>query len=191
MPHIIGEKVYLREYRIEDVEAVQAWRNTEAITWYAGVYVWPESLEQTRRFVQAQIDNVDPANRKFAICLRSDDSYVGHIGYELLDLRRRNTELGIMLARPDLLSQGIGTEALQLFLKVCFEELGLHRVGLRVYRENPRGMRAYAKCGFQEEGVIRDFHFSRGRWHDLVFMSILEDEYWSRQGAGDSPQDTP
>jgi len=156
MPHIIGDTIYLREYRMEDLEAINRWRNIEEITWWTAVYVWPESLEQTRRFLEDQVNDVDPANRKFAM---------------------RNTELGIVLGDPDVLSKGIGTEAINLFLKVCFDELDLHRVGLRVLRANERGMACYKKCGFKEEGVIRDWHHSHGQWHDLVLMGILQDEY--------------
>ena len=188
MPHIIGDTIYLREYRMEDLEAINTWRNIEEITWWTAVYVWPESLGQTRQFVEDQINNVDPANRKFAICLKENNRYVGHIGYEGLDLRRRNTELGIVIGDPNLLSKGIGTEAINLFLKVCFDELGLHRVGLRVLRSNPRGMHCYEKCGFREEGTIRQWHYSRGHWHDLVLMGILEDEYRALHSRGAGPE---
>ena len=177
MPHIIGKTVYLREYRRDDLEAINRWRTLDDIVWWTAAYVWPESLEQTRDFLDAQLENADPANRKFAICLCEDDRYVGHIGYEHLDPRRRNTELGIVLGDPEMLSKGIGAEAIGLFLKVCFEELGLHRVGLRVLRANERGIRCYEKCGFKEEGCLRQWHYSREKWHDLVLMSILEDEY--------------
>jgi RimJ/RimL family protein N-acetyltransferase len=182
MPSIIGTRIYLRDYRMDDVETVHRWRTLDDIVWWTAAYVWPESLEQARAFVTAQVANTDPANRKFAICLRDGDRYVGHIGYEHLDLRRRNTELGIVIGEPEKLSAGIGTEAIKLFLKVCFDELGLHRVGLRVLRSNPRGVRCYEKCGFRHEGALREWHYSRGQWHDLLVMGLLEPEY--RQLAG-------
>jgi len=177
MPHFLGERVYLREYLLSDVEALYQWRTLDEIVWWTGSYVWPESLEQARAFVEAQVNNVDPANRKFAICRREDDKYLGHIGYEYLDLRRQNTEVGIVIGDVTSLSKGLGEEALRLFLKVCFEELNLHRVGLRVIRANKRGYRCYRKCGFKEEGALRDWHYSRGQWHDLILMGILRDEY--------------
>ena len=102
---------------------------------------------------------------------------LGHIGYEYLDLRRRNTELGIVIGDRESLSKGIGTEAIKLFLNVCFNEMGLHRVGLRVMDYNDRGRRCYEKCGFKQEGIHRAYHYTRGRWHDQILMSILEHEY--------------
>ena len=150
MPHILGDRVYLREYLLSDVEALYQWRTLDEIVWWTGSYLWPESLEQARAFVEAQVNNTDPANRKFAICRREDHKYLGHIGYEHLDLRRQNTEVGIVIGDVTSLSRGLGEESLRLFLKVCFEELNLHRVGLRVIRPNKRGYRCYRKCGFKE-----------------------------------------
>ena len=183
MPHILGDRVYLREYLLSDVETLYQWRTLDEIVWWTGSYLWPESLEQARAFVESQVNNVDPANRKFAICRREDHKYLGHIGYEHLDLRRQNTEVGIVIGDVTSLSKGLGEESLRLFLKVCFEELNLHRVGLRVIRPNKRGYRCYRKCGFKEEGALRDWHYSRGQWHDLILMGILRDEYMAASQA--------
>ena len=184
MPDIVGDSVYLRDYRMDDLEAIHQWRRLDDIVWWTSAYVWPESVEQTLAFLEDQVRNTDPCNRKFAICRKEDDRYLGHIGYEHLDLRRHNTELGIVIGDSDSLSKGIGTQAIGLFLKICFDELGLHRVGLRVLRANERGIRCYEKCGFEEEGVLREYHFSRGKWHDLVLMSVLENEYRARVQGG-------
>ena len=113
MPHILGDRVYLREYLLSDVEALYQWRTLDEIVWWTGSYLWPESLEQARAFVEAQVNNTDPANRKFAICRREDHKYLGHIGYEHLDLRRQNTEVGIVIGDVASLSRGLGEESLR------------------------------------------------------------------------------
>ena len=182
MPWITGKNVYIREYLASDLKALNDWRKRPEITNCTAAYVWPESLEQTQAFLEAQLKNTDPANRKFAICLTENDQYIGHIGYEKLDLRRHNTELGIVIGELELLSKGYGTEAIMLFLKTCFEELGLHRVGLGTFASNERARRCYEKCGFKEEGILREWHFAQGKWKDMMVMGILEDEYREVRG---------
>ena len=40
-----------------------------------------------------------------------------------------------------------------------------------------RAIASYEKCGFKREGVLREEHFARGKYHDTIVMGILESEY--------------
>lgn len=66
------------------------------------------------------------------------------------------------------------------------EQLGLHRVDLRVLAYNHRAIACYEKCGFVREGVEREGALVAGEWHGDVMMSILEAEYRaaSREWSG-------
>jgi len=46
---------------------------------------------------------------------------------------------------------------------------------------NARARHVYRKAGFVEEGILRDAFWSGERYESLMVMSILEDEYRSRQ----------
>ncbi|WP_445324008.1 GNAT family N-acetyltransferase [Paenibacillus sp. FSL M7-1455] len=35
----------------------------------------------------------------------------------------------------------------------------------------------YKKIGFKQEGILREFLFREGAWHDLIQMGILKHEY--------------
>lgn len=73
--------------------------------------------------------------------------------------------------------QGRGTEATQLMVRYGFEELGLHKIELRVWSYNQRAIRSYTKAGFVIEGVRRAVAFHAGVFHDEVLMGILAEEY--------------
>jgi RimJ/RimL family protein N-acetyltransferase len=62
-------------------------------------------------------------------------------------------------------------------VRFAFEEMNLNRVELHVYDFNLRGQAAYRKCGFVEEGRMRQAHFSEGKWDDVVVMAVLRDEW--------------
>jgi RimJ/RimL family protein N-acetyltransferase len=74
---------------------------------------------------------------------------------------------------PALLGKGLGTEATRLVLRHAFNDLGLHRVGLRVLAYNHRAIRSYEKCGFVIEGREREAALVDGAWHDDVLMGAL------------------
>jgi RimJ/RimL family protein N-acetyltransferase len=65
-----------------------------------------------------------------------------------------------------------------------FREMNLQRIGLSVYEVNPRGVRAYEKAGFKEEGRARRAHFIDGRYVDVVRMGLLARELAEADPAG-------
>ncbi|MET7680014.1 GNAT family protein [Streptomyces sp. NPDC005423] len=73
--------------------------------------------------------------------------------------------------------RGVGTEATRLVIQHAFEQLGLHRVELAVYGNNPRARRVYEKVGFVVEGVRREAHLRDGEWVDEVIMAVLDREW--------------
>jgi RimJ/RimL family protein N-acetyltransferase len=65
-------------------------------------------------------------------------------------------------------------------LRFAFQEVNLHRVFLRVRDDNARGIRAYEKCGFQQEGRLREAIYANGRYYDELWMGILRHEFEDR-----------
>ena len=49
-------------------------------------------------------------------------------------------------------------------------------IGLSVYATNQRGVRAYEKVGFKQEGRRRSAQFVGGRFVDVIEMGLLHDE---------------
>jgi len=82
---------------------------------------------------------------------------------------------------------GLGTEALPLALDYAFSELDLHKVFLRVLDFNARAIHVYEKCGFRQEGLLREEMYSEDAWHHLIYMGILRHEYEAlrRNRSGD------
>jgi RimJ/RimL family protein N-acetyltransferase len=78
------------------------------------------------------------------------------------------------------MSRGIGVETTMLVLGYAFDVLKLHRVGLKVLDYNERAINCYQKCGFKQEGILRDSAYIEGAFHSDIIMSILEDEYYSK-----------
>ena len=68
-------------------------------------------------------------------------------------------------------------------LRFAFEELNLHRVSLTVLDTNERAIACYRKCGFVEEGRLREDWYQEGRYHDLIVMGVLAPEFRGRRAS--------
>ena len=112
---------------------------------------------------------------------------VGRISLREIDTRRGSARLGISLSQTHV-GQGLGTEALTLFLDYYFGPLGYMTMNLDVAAINKRAVRCYERLGFAyvesewrsagndpslrllEDPHFADAvpHFRRGRYETLV-----------------------
>ena len=86
-------------------------------------------------------------------------------------------EVGITIGEKEYQGKGYGTEAMEVLLEYGFKTVNLNRIQLRVYEFNSRAIKSYNKIGFVEEGRMRQGIFIKGKYHDIIFMSILQEEW--------------
>ncbi|MBB6669277.1 GNAT family N-acetyltransferase [Cohnella nanjingensis] len=179
MPHIVGERVRLREYRPEDLVPIRGWVNdAEIVSNLSDIFLYPHTLESTQEFLIAMMDQ-KPDCRSFVIAEAATELYLGQIGLDAIDWKNRVGRIGIVIGSPDNFGRGYGTEAMKLLSAYAFSELNLNRLELEVYDFNARAIRSYLKCGFREEGRLRQKLYRHGRYADVVQMGLLREE-WER-----------
>lgn len=82
-----------------------------------------------------------------------------------------------MIGIKEYLGNGYGIEAIKILQDFVFNRLNLNRLQLEVHDFNERAYRCYLKCGFKEEGRLREKSFVNGHYSDTIYMSILKREY--------------
>ena len=64
-----------------------------------------------------------------------------------------------------------------MIVRFIFNEMNIHKVKLGVYSFNKRAFKSYEKCGFTVEGTLRDEIYREGKYHDIITMGILRNEF--------------
>ncbi len=169
---IQGERVMLRANEHEDLPNYVRWLNDPEVLEYFG-NLFPLSLIQEEQWYEKMLQ--DPNELAFAV--EYEGRHVGGAGYCNLDGRNQNAEVGLFIGLPELWDQGLGHDVLQALLRFGFEQMNLHRIYLQVFAENRRAVHLYEKVGFQHEGCWRQAQFRHGRFHDILWMSILREEW--------------
>jgi RimJ/RimL family protein N-acetyltransferase len=85
--------------------------------------------------------------------------------------------VGIDICEDAYLNQGIGTEALGLWIGYLFANSDVHRIGLDTWLFNERMMRVAEKLGFVREGAERELIQWQGEWLDRVHFGMLRKEW--------------
>jgi aminoglycoside 6'-N-acetyltransferase len=168
LPTLHGSRVVLRPGCAEDATALRAVFDAPEVA-----YWWPSP---TADELGEMLSNADPEVDVWLVEL--DRRVIGLIqAYEEADPMYRHAGIDIVL-HPGVHGRGIGPEAIRVLARHLFEDRGHHRIVIDPNAANERAIRAYAKVGFQQVGVLRDYewHADRG-WTDGALMDLLRDEF--------------
>ena len=105
-----------------------------------------------------------------------DGTRLGHIFYFLADKYRGVHEIGYSIFRPADRGKGIMSAALRIFSAYLFEIKPIPRLELLIDVNNAASRRVAEKCGYRHEGVLRQYIFMRGEYHDCDALSLLRGE---------------
>ncbi|MCO6452397.1 MAG: GNAT family N-acetyltransferase [Caldilineales bacterium] len=167
-----GRRVVLRPIERADLATYTPWFNDPEVLEYFGRY-WPMTLADEENWYEGQLG--DPSRVNFAV--EADGVHIGGCGFANIDHRNRHAEAGLFIGEKSYWNQGFGQDILRTLVDYGFHYLNFHRIYLRVFADNARGVRAYEKVGFRHEGRFRDAEWRHGRWMDILFMSILSHEW--------------
>ena len=97
---------------------------------------------------------------------------VGSINLWNISWLHKRAEIGIWL-NSKYWNQGIAKRALSLIINIGFYHLNLHRLEAHIAVENIPSINLFKKCGFIQEGILKDYLFLRGVYNDAVILSLI------------------
>lgn len=169
---IYGDRIILRAIERADLPDYVQWLNDPAVLEFFGNQV-PFSLVQEEKWYEEMLR--DPSLRAFAVEVQG--RHVGGAGYSHIDGRNARAEVGLFIGPPDMWDCGLGFDVLRTLVRFGFEQMNLNRIYLRVFAGHERAIHLYEKAGFRHEGSWRQAEFRHGRYHDLLWMGMLREEW--------------
>ena len=181
MSIIYGKRIRLRSAERSDLERFFLWINDPEVTQGLTLFLPMSSVDEDKWFESVM---QRPQEEKPLVIDMKDGTdwrLIGNSSFFGFDWVVRSAEVGIMIGEKTIWDQGFGTEVMTLLLRHGFETLNLNRIYLRVYAENKRAIRTYEKAGFVHEGRMRQAAYKRGSYSDILYMSVLRDEWNARK----------
>lgn len=178
-----GRLTRLRPLEEDDLAALAAW--WDAPTWMAHqtLHVLPRPRAKTEEMFRSWSANGSATSVGFSIETISPTELVGHVTLYGIDPVVRCGTLAVIIGAPHT-DRGLGTDALRVMTRYAFEELGLNKVELRVWADNPRAVHVYRRLGFALEGTRRAVGFHGGSFRDEHLMGLLAAEYRGAEYRG-------
>jgi [ribosomal protein S5]-alanine N-acetyltransferase len=174
-------RVFLRALNISDSERIYKWFLDDEIQSLIGTNHFFASEDYVRKWVEEKI--FEKKDIYLAICHSRDNEIIGYLSIKDIDFRNsKATWGGILIGDKELWNKGIATEAAILMLKYVFEELNLNLFWGFWLEENIASIKMSEKLGFTKVGILPQSIFKKSRFHSLLIMYMLKDEYILKKG---------
>lgn len=172
-------KISLRPLSLSDTENIVKWRNDPAVK--RNLYSQEElKPEQHIAYYEKNVQSGKCA--QFIIVVDDDGNQmdIGTIFIKNIDTANHSGEYGIFIGEESGRGKGYARLATELILKFGFEVLKLHRLFLTVMADNIPAIKTYERAGFVQEGKMREEYLRTDGYIDIIMMSILDKEWFSR-----------
>lgn len=151
--------IRLRPYKPSDAWHLLDWwegaSEEDFLKWSAGKFEYPLTIEQLDTYFSEW-------------CLRNDDGWlmtaldeagtpVGHFILRLADYEAGTLRMGFIVVTPHVRGKGYGKQMVSQALRYTFEILGMERVSLGVFENNPQARACYEAAGFRKKEYVPDY----------------------------------
>ena len=177
---IRGTRVILRPMKQEDIPRQNQFEQDIELYGLDCDYPHVAPLEHAEAFYE---ERTKPNQNIMPFAIEADGQYIGFCSLMNIHNRYGNLELGIMIGDREYWGKGYGQEVTKLLVNYGFHYLGARRIALTTHEKNARAIRCYQACGFVEEGRPRKVIWIEGAYIDLMNMSILRDEWATKDYA--------
>lgn len=170
----MSSTIRLRALTINDATITWKWRNQEGVSNEFSGHPFPVNYEMEKDWYEKNMKSNYP-HTSFGVELVASEELVGMTFLKNINMLNRNAEFAILIDAMKS-GKGYGSEACKATLEFAFKNLGLHRVYLKVKKDNMPAIKLYQSCGFKVEGTLRDDVFKQGKYADQLFMAVLSNE---------------
>lgn len=167
--YMVADRVRLRPLRKEDSALLYEWITHRELVILNAPY-YPVSEADHEAWIESMLTKrVDLVI--FVIEELEGSQAIGTCQLLNINWLHRSAELQIRIGDAPYQGRGFGSEAVTLLSHFGFADLNLHRIYLHVFSTNTRAINAYKKCGFAQEGSLKEAAFIEGAWVDVAVMA--------------------
>lgn len=181
-----GRLVRLRALERTDAEKAHRWMNDAELRELLHGMRYPVSVEDEERWIEGARSS---SFSRVVLAIETEEGvHIGNVELRAVSAEDRRGELGIVIGDKDYWGKGYGTDAIVTLLRFAFGVMNLHRVWLTTGEDNPRASACYRRCGFREEGRLRQDRYLGGRYWDTIVMGVLREEFEVAHASGASEE---
>ena len=168
--NLIGEKVVLREKKLNDAVEDYVWRRDTELSQLDATRPISMSFADYHQYTREELKYDSYYSVRLAV-ETLDGIHIGNCMYYDINDRRKEAELGIMIGNRDYWGRGYGSDAVKTLINYVFSSTHLTKIYLHTLEENHRARRSFTKSGLSEIRKVK----RSGK--DFIRMEIIKDDW--------------
>ncbi|MFI6823456.1 GNAT family N-acetyltransferase [Micromonospora sp. NPDC050187] len=170
------ERLLLRQYRLNDVDALLAYYGDPLVARYVPWEPW--SREHAAEQVAKRIHGlgVTGMDSVLALVVEHKGEVVGDVVLWPADETLSRGEMG-WIFHPSVSGRGFAAEAVRALVDVAFKHCGMHRVIARLDARNEASARLCQRVGMVKEAHLRQDYWIKGEWADTLIYGLLAEQW--------------
>ena len=181
----MSEKIYLRAFEPEDYILINKWRHDPEIQKLVGIHYRYISSEMEKEWVRGKMMN-NTKDIYLSVCLNDESrEMIGYTSINDIDYINRSAfGGGIVIGNRQFQDGEIMREVGSKTLELVFNHLNLNRFSGACLAEHKVSQIMMEAGGFTLEGIQRQAVYKDGSYHDLMYFSLLREEYYQSLQEG-------
>jgi len=131
------------------------------------------SLEHSKRLIKNYLKSWDKYLQfNYVIELKENrtSTKIGSVSLWAINWYHQRSGVGIWIL-PKYWEHGFGSKTIVLIKNIAFNHLNLNRLEAHIAKQNDRSIKMFEKCGFVEEGVLKDYLRIDSKFQDAVIVA--------------------
>lgn len=164
----------LRKLTTNDVQDLLKWENDEVLQ---RLTLTPYNQLSEFDILSFFVEN-GGGRKCFGICQDSDDTLIGYTYLRDIDYDNRRAFIGkVIIGNKDYRDGTCVFEAVSKLLEYGFCDLNLNRIEGACVEDHFFTPYMLQSFGFQKEGTFRQYIYKNGRYHNVMWYSLLRKDY--------------
>lgn len=171
--------------RLHLIEFKEPLLNENIMSWFDNPDLMKYYTNSKKKITRSILVNAINEGRKnennytYFIVNTESNQIIGTIKLGPINKAHKIADLVALIGEKGNFGKGIGTEAIQLGIKLAFEVYDIRKLFGGMYASNIASIKAYTRAGWLVEGVLKGHYLNNNQSEDRILVGCFNPKYFS------------
>ncbi|MDI7741076.1 GNAT family protein [Lysinibacillus fusiformis] len=175
-PVLETERLILREIEERDAGSILDYLKDPEVMKYYGLEPFTSVNDALDEIAWYNSILKEQTGIRWGITIKGTDKVIGSCGFLNTVFTHYRTDIGFELSK-EYWGEGIASEAMNAIIEYVFLQTDIQRIQALIEPLNMASQKMVERAGFIQEGLLRKYEYTCGKFDDLYMYGFLKEDY--------------